>query len=260
LIEGRNFSRDFPTDTAAVILNERAVELFGYEDPIGMDVMTFSSFNEIGQEMLPLKIVGVVKDFHYESLRQDIDALCFYIGNPSGNLSMKVATDDLAGLITQIESEWKKVGPGQPFSYSFLDDRFENMYEAEQRVGQIAFTFAGFAIFVASLGLFGLAAFTAEQRTKEIGVRKVMGASIPSIIVLLSKEFGKLILISFAIAVPISWYFMEGWLQDFYYRIDIGPGVFVLAGAITLLIAWITMSWQSIRAAVANPVDSLRSE
>lgn len=260
VIDGRNFSRDFPTDTAGIILNERAVELFGYENPVGRQVYTFSTFGGQGQEMIPLEILGVVKDFHYESMRSNIDALSFVVGNSSGNLSLKVNTEDLPALISSIESEWKKVGPGQPFSYSFLDDRFDLMYDAEQRVGKIAFTFAGFAIFIASLGLFGLAAFTAEQRTKEIGVRKVMGASVSSIIMLLSKEFGKLILIAFVVAIPLSWVFMNNWLQDFYFRINLGPGVFIIAGLITLLIAWVTMSWQSVRAAVANPIDSLRNE
>jgi len=134
------------------------------------------------------------------------------------------------------------------------------MYDAEQRVGNIAFAFSGLAIFVACLGLFGLAAFTAQQRTKEIGVRKVMGASVSSIIILLSREFGRLLLIAVVLAVPVSWYFMNSWLQDFYFRINLGPGIFVIAGVITIAIAWITMSWQSIKAATANPVDSLRDE
>lgn len=258
IIEGRNFSKDFPTDTAGIILNERAVELFGYNDPIGRSVYSFSDV--AGGDMASLKIIGVVKNFHFESMRDNISALSMILGSRSGNLAIKVTTSEIASVVSMIEKEWKAVGPGQPFTYSFLDDRFAKMYDAEDRVGKIAFTFAGFAIFVASLGLFGLAAFTAEQRTKEIGIRKVMGASIPSIIMLLSKEFGKLIVLAFIIAIPLSWYFMDGWLQDFYYRINLGPGVFIIAGLITLAIAWVTMSWQSIRAAVANPVDSLRNE
>ena len=163
-------------------------------------------------------------------------------------------------MISTLESKWKELGPGQPFQYSFLDDRFSKMYDAEQRVGNIAFTFSILAIFVACLGLFGLAAFTAQQRTKEIGVRKVLGASVSSILVLLSKEFGKLILVALLFAIPISWYFMDSWLQDFYYRINLGPGIFLFAGVITLVIAWLTMSWQSVKAATGNPIDALKDE
>ena len=261
IIEGRNFSRDFPSDTAGIILNERAMELFGYEDPIGKSVYSFRNLGPEGdQTMIPLKIIGIVKNFHFESLRDNINALSLVLGSRSGNLAIKVTTSEIASIVSLIEKEWKEVGPGQPFTYSFLDDRFARMYDQEERIGKIAFTFAGFAIFVASLGLFGLAAFTAEQRTKEIGVRKVMGASISSIIVLLSKEFGKLILIALIFAFPLSWIIMNGWLRDFHFRINIGPEVFLIAGGITLFIAWVTMSWQSIRAAVANPVDSLRNE
>jgi len=261
IIEGRNFSRDFPSDSTAIILNERAAELFGYEDPIGKKVFTFDNFGpDNDPTMIGYEIVGIVRNFNYESLRENIGALSIYLGSSSRFACFRTGTDDITAVLSDLETRWKDLGPGQPFKYSFLDDRFARMYDAEQRIGGIAMAFSFLAIFVASLGLFGLAAFTAQQRTKEIGVRKVMGASVSNIILLLSKEFGKLIIIAMIIAIPISWYFMDGWLQEFHFRINLGPGIFIIAVAITLVIAWVTMSWQSIRAAIANPVDSLRDE
>jgi len=261
IIEGRNFSRDFPSDSTAIILNERAAELFGYEDPIGKKVFTFDNFGpDNNPTMIGYEIVGIVRNFNYESLRENIGALSIYLGSSSRFACFRTGTDDITAVLSDLETRWKDLGPGQPFKYSFLDDRFARMYDAEQRIGGIAMAFSFLAIFVASLGLFGLAAFTAQQRTKEIGVRKVLGASVSNIILLLSKEFGKLIIIAMIIAIPISWYFMDSWLQEFHFRINLGPGIFIIAVAITLVIAWVTMSWQSIRAAIANPVDSLRDE
>ena len=159
-----------------------------------------------------------------------------------------------------LESNWRKMAPGQEFNYTFLDEAFSNMYESEQRIGTIALLFAALAIFVSCLGLLGLASFMAEQRTKEIGIRKVLGANIPGIVWMLSKDFLKLVFIALVVAAPLSYYFMEQWLQDFAYRIDISWWVFALAGCIALLMAFGTVSFQSIRAALANPVESLRSE
>ena len=160
----------------------------------------------------------------------------------------------------QIEAKWKQIAPGQPFSYQFMDDSFDEMYRAEQRIGTIALTFAALAILIACLGLFGLAAFMAEQRTKEIGVRKVLGASVTSIIGLLSKDFLKLVLIAICIASPLAWYAMNQWLKDFAYKIDIEWWMFALAGLLAIGIALLTVSFQSIKAALMNPVKSLRSE
>ncbi len=260
ILEGRNFSRDFPSDSSAIIINERAAELFGYNNPLGRKIFTFDNFGPESSTTIPFEIVGVVKNFNFESLHENIGALSMYLGSSRRFACFRINTDDVTAVLSDLETKWKELGPGQPFQYSFLDDRFARMYDAEERIGRIAMAFSFLAIFVASLGLFGLAAFTAEQRTKEIGVRKVMGASVASIVFLLSKEFGKLILIALAFAIPVSWYFMDGWLQDFHFRITIGPGVFLTAAGITLLIAWVTMSWQSIKAAIANPVDSLKDE
>jgi len=261
IIKGRNFSRDFPSDSTAIILNERARELFGYENPIGKKVYTFDNFGPDNEPtIISLEVIGIVRNFNYSSLRENIGALSLTLGTSRRFACFKTSTEDIAGVLSELESKWKELGPGQPFKYSFLDDRFARMYDAEQRIGGIAMTFSFLAIFVASLGLFGLAAFTAQQRTKEIGVRKVMGASVSSIILLLSKEFGKLIIIAMIIGGLISWIIMDGWLQEFHFRINLGPDIFILAGVITLVIAWVTMSWQSVRAAIANPVDSLRDE
>lgn len=257
IIEGRNFSLDFPSDSSGIILNERAAELFGIsDDPLGKRVFVIGD----DSDFIYFEVVGIVKNFNYESLKKNIGALSFSLRESRGYISFRIDTENMPIMISALESKWKELGPGQPFQYSFLDDRFAKMYDAEQRVGNIAFTFSILAIFVACLGLFGLAAFTAQQRTKEIGVRKVLGASVSSILMLLSMEFGKLILIALVFAIPISWYFMDSWLQDFYYRINLGPGIFLYAGIITFVIAWLSMSWQSVKAAMGNPIDALKDE
>ena len=174
--------------------------------------------------------------------------------------SFKVNTTDITGLVKKIESLWKEMNPGMPFAYSFLDDSFNEMYKSEQRVGKIALIFSTLAILIACLGLFGLATFISEQRTKEIGIRKVLGASVEGIVRLLSKDFLKLVGISFVIAAPLSWWIMNNWLKDFAYRIPLEWWIIVLAGFIALLIALTTVSFQAIKAAIANPVTSLRSE
>jgi putative ABC transport system permease protein len=162
--------------------------------------------------------------------------------------------------VAQVEAQWKKLIPGEPFNYLFFDQNLQAQYENEKRAGQIFGVFSGLAIIIACVGLFGLAAYTASLRTKEIGVRKVLGASVGNVVFLLSKEFTKLILIAFMIAIPFAWYIMENWLQGFAYRTELGPGVFFIAGTAALLISWITVSYQSIKAAIVNPVKSLRSE
>ena len=178
----------------------------------------------------------------------------------AGMAIFKVNTTNIRSLVAKVEHQWKAMASGIPFSYRFLNDSYNQMYRAEQRVGRIAMIFSILAIFIACLGLFGLATFIAEQRTKEIGIRKVLGASVSGIVQLLSKDFVKLVAIAFVIAVPVGWYFMHHWLQNFAYRIDMSWWVFGLAGLIALLIALLTVSFQAIKAAVANPVKSLRTE
>ncbi len=258
LLEGRNFSRDFPTDTAAVLLNEAAVREFGFDDPLSEEIRYFGG-GEYGT-YLDLKVVGVFKDFNFETLRNNIRPLALMLTTQGGNISVRTAAGDLSGTLSTVEGLWEKHAPDQPFQYSFLDEDFDKLFRAEQRLGEVFSVFTSLAILVACLGLLGLASFMAEQRTKEIGIRKVLGASIASVILLLSKDFTKLVLIAFGLAIPLAYFIMHSWLKGFAFRISIGPSIFILAGASALLVAWLTVSWQSIKAASANPVKSLRSE
>lgn len=256
VLSGRNFSPEFGADSSAMILNEVAVKQLGYRNPIGQKVYTWES----GDAVVSYDIIGVVKDFHFESLRQDIGPLCFTLDRSTGHISFKVNTANIAGIIEAAEAKWKNMAVGMPFSYKFMDESFNEVYRAEQRIGIIALTFSLLAIIIACLGLFGLATFLAEQKTKEIGVRKVLGASVPSILLMLSKEFVKWIAIANLIAWPAAYYFMNKWLQDFAYRIEISWWLFVIAGFIALIIALLTISIQAVKAATANPVESLKYE
>jgi putative ABC transport system permease protein len=258
LVQGRNFSHNFGSDSSGIILNEAAVKVLGYKYPIGKRIFEFTDAQ--GKVRKTFTIIGVVKNFHFESLRRNIGALSMILSPNSGMVSFRISRVNLPVLIKHIEAKWKEVAPGQPFSYQFMDDSFDSMYRAEQRVGTITLTFAGLAILIACLGLFGLSAFMAEQRTKEIGVRKVLGASVTSIVALLSKDFLKLVLVSILIASPLAWYAMSQWLADFAYKIDIEWWMFAGAGLLAVGIAQLTVSFQSVKAALMNPVKSLRSE
>ncbi|MDB5124601.1 MAG: macB 8 [Mucilaginibacter sp.] len=255
LAKGRNFYPSAPADSASVIINEAAVRDlgFGNTDPLGKTII------RSGQRHYT--IVGVVKDFHYTSAKQKIAPLMMLASNNSkGSIIVRIKTADVHHLIDDIKNQWNAYHAGAPFSYSFLDEQFATLYNSEQRTGQIFTTFSVIAVIIACLGLFGLAAYMIRQRIKEIGIRKVLGASAGSITVMLSKEFLKLIIIASLIAFPVTWYAMHKWLQDFAYRITIQWWVFVVAGLIALLVAAVTISYQSIKAALANPVKSLRSE
>jgi putative ABC transport system permease protein len=255
IIKGRNFYPPSPADSISVIINEAAVRELGIgnDDPIGKTII------RSGQRHYT--IVGVVKDFNYTSAKQKIAPLIMLPVDARGtNIIVKVKTADIHKLVSDIKNQWDAYGAGLPFSYSFLDDQFASLYKTEERTGKIFTSFAVVAVIIASLGLFGLAAFMIRQRIKEIGIRKVLGASSGSITFMLSKEFLKLIVIASLIAMPITWYAMSKWLQDFAYRINIEWWVFLLAGIIALLVAAITISFQSIKASLANPVKSLRSE
>ena len=258
IIKGRNFSREFGTDSTGMIINEATAAILGYPDPVGKRVYTIANTNS--PTMIPYTIIGVVKNFHFESLKKDIAPLSFLLRRSTGLASFKVSTDNIKSLVNQVEKKWKTMAPSFPFSYQFLDESFDQMYREEQRIGKIAFTFSLLAIFIACLGLFGLAAFIAEARVKEIGIRKVLGANVSSIVNMLSKDFVKLVLIAAVFAFPIAWWGMNTWLKDFAFRVNIGWWVFALAGGIALLIALLTVSFQAIKAAIANPVTSLRSE
>lgn len=262
---GRDFSKDFPADSGAVILNEAAIRLFGYAtgDPIGKKISTYAD-DLAGADGRPgtvdYPIVGVVEDFHFESLRQSITPLAFFLQPSTGLISFRFEAKNTQEVIASLEKTWKAISPDMPFSYSFLDQDFGKMYSAEQRLGKIFMIFAGLAIVIACLGLFALTSFTAEQRTKEIGIRKVLGASVSSIVMLLSKEFGRLIIVAFFLAAPLAWYGISWWLKSYTYKVEIGLFIYILAGVFAFLIAWLTMSFQSFRAASTDPVKSLRSE
>jgi putative ABC transport system permease protein len=235
------------------ILNEAAVQELG-----------FTPQEAIGQKMILNRegvIRGVVKNFHFESLREHIGPLVIFMEKLwGGKMMVKLSGNDVPGTIRFLESKWKTLAPHRPFEYQFLDEEYNRLYQAEQHIGTIATTFALLAIVLACLGLFGLAAFSTTLRTKEIGIRKVLGASVPEIVLLLSGAFLKLVLVAFVIAAPLAAYAMHQWLADFAYRIEIEWWMFALAGLAALLIAWLTVSYQSIKAALMNPVKSLRSE
>ncbi len=262
LADGRNFAAGSTADMDGVIINESAAKRFGYENPVGKTI------HKTGDEKVT--IIGVVKDFHYESLRTKIEPLGLFVSSAAlgssvekaalGAVSFKLDTKDIAASLNSIGKVWKKTAAGKPFEYSFLSEDFDAMYRAEQRVENLFSAFASIAILIACLGLFGLSAFSAEQRTKEIGVRKVLGASVASITTLLSKDFLKPVLLAIGIASPVGWYAMDFWLRDFAYKVEIQWWVFVLAGFITIVIALLTVSFQSIKAALMNPVRSLKSE
>ncbi|MBD0333489.1 MAG: ABC transporter permease, partial [Chitinophagaceae bacterium] len=209
------------------------------------------------------QIVGVIKDFHFESMHQRILPLVFFMPtNPGGygRIAIKMAGSNLPAALASSEKVWKKFLPDLPYDYTFLDERFAQLYEAEQRQGTIFTVFACIAIFIACLGLFGLSAFAISQRIKEIGIRKVLGADVSNIVGLLSKDFLKLVGIAAVIAFPVAWYFMHRWLEDFAYRISIHWWVFIVAGIVAAVIAFVTISFQAIKAATANPVKNLRTE
>ena len=259
MAQGRNFSKEFAADSGSIIINETAAKTLGFDNPVGKKL--YSAFSgDINSKPVSYNIVGVVRDFHFESLKDNIGPLCFRYGKSDWAVAFKVNTDNVKNLLGNIESKWKGMAPGQPIVYHFMDEAFNDMYRVEQRTGQLAFVFAVIAIFIACLGLFGLANYMAEQRIKEIGIRKVLGASVSGIVQMLSKDFIKLVFIASVIAIPLAWWAMNKWLQDFAYRIIMEWWVFALAGFIALLIALFTVSFQSIKAAIANPVKSLRTE
>jgi putative ABC transport system permease protein len=258
---GRNFSRDYGTDTANFILNEAAVKAIGWKSPQEAVGKNFRyGFINNGH------IIGVMKDFHFESLHQTIAPLILIMPATGpgqtfyNSISIKIAGNNISSALETIKDTWQKYLPELPYQYTFLDERFSKLYEAEQRQETIFIVFACIAIFIACLGLLGLSAFAITQRIKEIGVRKVLGANVSTIVALLSKDFLKLVIIAALLAFPVAWYAMHNWLQDFAYRINMQWWVFVLAGVLAAVIALITVSFQAIKAAIANPVKSLRTE
>ncbi len=261
LLQGREFVREFKNDEGALILNEAAITRLGYtlDNAIGKKV--YFQFQNATQSM---NIVGVVRDYHFQGLQQKIKPLALSVhpifSGPTSYLIADVKSSHYADLIANFKKTWNKINPNSPFVYSFLDQDFQKNYEKEERTSQLIQYFTLIAIVVACLGLFGLATFTAEQRIKEIGVRKVLGASVSQVVTLLSKDFMKLVVISIVLSSPVAYYLMNRWLEGFAYRIEIQWWVFVVAGAGTVLIALLTISFQAIKSALMNPVKSLRSE
>ncbi|GAB3643472.1 ABC transporter permease [Spirosoma arcticum] len=253
LLEGRDYSKDFATDSTGFLINETAAKTMGFKNPIGQPVTWGNTRGTI---------IGMVEDFHFQSLHTPIRPLITYLkhSGPEGVVLVRLDAGRTPDALVKIEQVCKKLNPKFPFTYSFTDQEYARLYRSEQVVRQLSSYFALLAILISCLGLFGLAIFTAEQRTKEIGVRKVLGASVTSIVTLLSKDFLKLVLIAIVIASPIAWYAMNRWLQDFAYKITIEWWVFGLAGLLAVGIALLTVSFQSVKAALMNPVKSLRSE
>jgi len=258
MVTGRNFSKDFPTDSSGIILNETAVRALGWNNSNAVGKIVIRQNSEKGNNYA-FHVIGVVKNFNFKSLHETISPL-FMSLQPEGGLIFKIKTTDIAGLLATMKKNWDAYKPEEPFTYAFMDDLFNKTYAAEQKTGTILNIFSVLTIFVACLGLFGLATYTAEQRTKEIGIRKVLGASVTQVTQMLSKEFLKLVLIASLIAFPVAWWAINKWLQSFAYRINISWWVFAVAGLTALAIALITVSFQAIKAAVANPVNSLRTE
>jgi putative ABC transport system permease protein len=254
---GRNFSQQYGSDSSALIINETTAKLLGPGDAVGKKIYTSDGPQ---QTSIVYTVIGVAKNFNFESMRKNVGPLCMRLGNNRWMSAYRVETGDMKKLLAKVETQFKEMSPGMPFNYFFLDESFNNMYREEQRVGKVAITFAVLAILIACLGLFGLATYMAEQRTKEMGIRKVLGATTESLVQLLSKDFLRLVLIALVVAIPLAWYFMHTWLKDFAYRINIPWWVFFAAGFAAMLIALLTVSYQSIKAALMNPVKSLKSE
>jgi putative ABC transport system permease protein len=261
IIAGRNFSEDLATDQEeSVLINETTAKKLGWEDPVGKRFVFRPPPGQEG-ETTYTTVIGVVRDFHMQSLRQKIDPLViFYDYDELYTFSIRIAPDNIMHTMDLLKKKWGELDPNRPFHYYFLDDSFDDQYRREERLKNITFYFSFLAIFIGCLGLFGMASFTAEQRTKEIGIRKVLGASVSGIVRLLAKEFLILVAVANLIAWPVAYWAMSRWLQSFAYRTGIDPLLFVLSAAIALTIALITVSYQAIRAALSNPVDALRYE
>ncbi len=259
LLEGRSFDPTRKSDSIAVVLNETAVKRLGVTDPIGKTLKIFGEFSFNG--LNEFKIIGVVKDFNYATLKEEVRPLGLWMGPYTPDyFALRTSSTDYLSLIDKIEEVWKSFDAYAPFNIQFLDQKFDAQYRAELKLGKIFTLFAMLAIFIACLGLFGLSAYTAEQRRKELGIRKVLGATSGNLMLVLVGNFTKLLIVSILIAVPLAWYAMTNWLNGFAYRISLGIGVFILGSLIALLIAWITVSFQSFKAARSNPSENLKYE
>ena len=260
LFAGRNFSSHYGTDhDEATIINQTAAQIYGWREPIGKKIGYFTNIEK--GELSYRTVIGIVKDFHVTSLHNQI--LPLLLTNNTDyfeDIVVRIRPGDISGALEFLKQKWQEYDPGRPFNHYFLDDRFNALYQSDERLNKIIRYFTLFAIFVACLGLYGMASFMGEQRFKEIGIRKTLGASVTRIILLLSKEITKLILLATLIAIPLSYYLLHKWLEGFAYRIDINPMTFVLSTAVVLFIGYATIAYQSIKASLINPVDAIRAE
>jgi putative ABC transport system permease protein len=262
IAKGRNFSPSMQTDPLeAVLINETTAKQLGWDNPVGKSLFMSESGSDRQPNEIKKTIIGVIKDFHTLSLHKKIDRLVVFC-NQSGFsvIAVKLSAGTISETVSKLRKKWESMFPDQPFNYTFLDESFDELYKSEEQMNKIFTSFSFVAILISCLGLFGLAAYMTEKRTKEVGIRKVMGASIPGILILLSKEFTTWVLIANVIAWPTAYYFMNKWLQTFAYHEDINLWIFVASGLIALLIAWITVSYQSLKIARTNPINSLRYE
>ncbi len=262
LTAGRNFSKAHATDlTQAFMINEAAAKQFGWDKPLGREIEALVPTGNGFQTITKGAVIGVLQDYHFGSLKTAIQPAIFRMWrdwSDFNTISVRIRPQNIQQTLTYLESAWQKYMPSLPFRYFFLDEQLAALYQQEEKLGNMTIAFAGLAILIACLGLFGLSAFVAEQRTKEIGIRKVLGASVSGLVLLLNKESAVLVLVANIIAWPLAYLAMNRWLADFAYRISIGPAVFLAAGALAFMIAWLTMSFQTIRAARANPIEVLR--
>ena len=257
ILQGRSFSREYATDTAAVLVNESMVARMQWDDPIGKELSFMGDEDNPGPTY---SVIGVFKDYHQQSLYNSIEPLAVLFGDPSFWLSIKVSPERVTETLAYIEDTWTEVNTGKPFSYEFLDEEFMSQYETDQKRGKIFTMFSAFTVIIACLGLLGLAAYTTEQRAKEIGIRKVIGATVPNIVGLIYKDFFILIALAMLVAFPLAYWFMNDWLQTFAYQTDIKWLTFVASALLTLVVTLGAISFHTLRAATANPVKSLRSE
>jgi putative ABC transport system permease protein len=255
---GRNFFENSKADSNAIIINKAYQKKLGWDNPVGKFI--FIPGNE-GEEGYPLKIIGVVENFNFASLHEEVMPLII-MNQPERvkYLSIKINPEDKKQVLGLISSKWESLYPGYPFEYFMQQSKYQEMYASEVNMSRLFVYFTILAIFIAALGLFGLSSFTAEQRTREIGIRKVLGSSVSEILVLLSKEFSRLVIIAMVIAVPVSWFGMDKWLQSFAFQTNISWWIFIVSGVLAILIAYLTIIFQALRASRTNPVEALKYE
>jgi putative ABC transport system permease protein len=260
-VEGRNFSREFVSDdTSAFVLNQAAVEMIGWEEPIGKWFET-NEFNAGTWVPRTGKVIGVIRDYNHESLYNDVQPVAYYVSKTWLNwMTLRLSGNNVRETLADVKAKWVQFAPEELYDFSFLDDRIDEMYRTEERFFNIFTFFTLLAIFIAGMGILGLSAFMAEQRTKEIGIRRVFGASTGNLVLLLTKEFSKLLAIGFIISAPIAYWLLDDWLQDFTYRIQIGWLPFVIAALVAIFMTFLTSGFQSLRAALNSPVEALKYE